>query len=266
MSSSHLPSFLAATAERLQPGATVVAEGAAWRPPFEGVGFTNCAKPALRGGVAGKVGEARPFREAPSSRGMTSFSGSYGAAGSQPPRDELQMIAREAAESLDAQWKTREMSAVAPPTPQPPAAVEPPPEPTSGERLARLLAPSASTAVTPAPNPAPPERFAPIPVRSASVGDALTRLSSGERATGSAALLRDMIATLANRDSATMRALAPPPKPANTTLSPGRFGAASQTRLPAPNPEAGRGEVSSRAMPTLSGSTLPKPLPTKKQG
>lgn len=266
MSSAHLPSFLAATAERLQPGAAVVAEGVAWRPPFEGAGFTNCVKPALRGGVAGKAGDLRPMREAPSTRGMAAFSGSYGAAASQPGRDDLQMIAREAAESLDAQWRTREMSAVAAPTPQPAAPVEPPPEPTSGERLARLLAPSESTAVTPAPGPAPTERFAAIPTRKASVDDALSRLGGGARGTGSAALLRDMIATLANRDSATMRALAPPPKPSNTTLSPGRPGAVSQSRLPAPNPDAGRGEVSSMAMPKLSGSTLSKPLPTKKQG
>lgn len=278
MSSSHIPSFLAATAERLQAGASVVAEGVAWKPPFEGAGFTSCVKPALRGGVTGKIGETRPVREAPVTRSVGAFAttanptlGSLEALSAESIGDRGRMgaFAREAASALDEQWKTREIAVkVAPITPEPVPEPhrEPVPEPTSGERLQRLLAPSESTAVTPAPSPVLPERFAPIPTRTATVDEALTRLGGApNRGTGSAALLRDMIATLANRDSATMRALSPPPKPANTSLaSEGRPGSVSQTKSPPPLPP----RASSRSMPKLPEAPLAPgkgALPTPKK-
>lgn len=267
MSSSHIPSFLAATAERLQPGASVVAEGVPWKPPFEGAGFTSCLKPALRGGVTGKLGESRPLREGASTRNVAAFAnglnptlGSLEAIPADAGRSRLGDLAKEAASALDEQWKMREVAAKAAAVlPEP--APEPAPEPTSGERLQRLLAPSESTAVTPAPSAPPTERFAPIPNRTATVDDALSRLGGApNKGTGSAALLRDMIATLANRDSATMRALSPPPKPANTTLAPPpRTGAVSQTKTPPPLPS----RPSSRSMQALPGGKAPLP-PAKK--
>lgn len=269
MTSSHIPSFLAATAERLQPVTNVVPEGVPWRPPFEGAGFTSCVKPSLRGGVTGKAGEARPVREGASTRSMASLGGSGNptlgslvALSGDPGQSRFGDLAREAASTLDEQWKTRELAAKAPPTFVEPTP-EPVPEPGSGERLQRLLAPSESTAVTPPPAAAPLERFAPIPTRTASVDDALSRLGgTPNRGSGSAALLRDMIATLANRDSATMRALSPPPKPSNTSLLPtARAGATTQTKMPPPLP------TSSQSMPKLPerlGTPGKAPLPPKR--
>jgi hypothetical protein len=281
MSTSHLPSFLAAAAERLQAGSAVVGEGVAWRPPFEGAGFTSCVKPALRGGVAGKLGEGRPARELPGTRPMPAFAAAGQAtpvnpaalpgAGASGQRNLVSDLAGDAASVLDEQWKTREMASVSLATvhpPEPPAA----PEPNSAEKIAALLAPTAFGALTAAPAPTddpvavPAERFAAVAPRSASLDDALARLGAApSRGTGSAALLRDMIATLANRDSATMRALSPPPKPSNTTLTPTDLKRlTSQTKMPPPLPAGARSGASSKGMPKLPSAGAP-PLPSRKR-
>ena len=277
MSTSHLPSFLAAAAERLQAGSAVVGEGVAWRPPFEGAGFTSCVKPALRGGVSGKLGEGRALREVPGTRPMPSFAAAGQAtpvnpaalsgAGLSSQRNLISDLAGDAASVLDEQWKTREMAAISLSTvhpPEPPAA----PEPNSAEKIAALLAPTEFGALTAAPAPTddpvavPTERFAAVAPRPASVDDALARLGAApSRGTGSAALLRDMIATLANRDSATMRALSPPPKPSNTTLTPTDLKRlTSQTKMAPPVPARARSGASSKGMPKLP-AAVPPPLP-----
>ena len=275
MSSAYLPSFLTATAERLQPGAAVVADGVAWRPPFEGAGFTSCVKPALRGGVSGRQSDGR--REVSGSRPSPAF----GASGQSTPvnpaalsgpglsqaRNLVLDLAGDAASVLDEQWKTREMAAIASAVVQAtePAVAE---APKSSEQLAALLAPAevssltAPPAATGEPVAVPKERFATVAPRTASVDDALARLGTAQsRGTGSAALLREMIATLANRDSATMRALSPPPKPSNTTLTPTDLNRlTSQTKMPPPLPAGARSGASSKGMPKLP-SASPPPLP-----
>ena len=275
MSSAYLPSFLTATAERLQPGAAVVADGVAWRPPFEGAGFTSCVKPALRGGVSGRQSDGR--REVSGSRPSPAF----GASGQSTPvnpaalsgpglsqaRNLVLDLAGDAASVLDEQWKTREMAAIASAVVQAPepAVAE---APKSSEQLAALLAPAevssltAPPAATGEPVAVPTERFATVAPRTASVDDALARLGTAQsRGTGSAALLREMIATLANRDSATMRALSPPPKPSNTTLTPTDLKRlTSQTKMPPPLPAGARSGASSKGMPKLP-SASPPPLP-----
>ena len=277
MSTTHLPSFLAATAERLQPGAAVVADGVAWRPPFEGAGFTSCVKPALRGGVSGKLGEGRAGREVLGTRPMPSLAAAGQAtpvnpaalsgAGLSSPRNLVSDLAGDAASVLDEQWKTREMAAIslaAVQPPEPPAASEP----KSGEKIAALLAPTEFGALTAAPAPTddpvavPTERFAAVAPRTASVDDALARLGAApSRGTGSAALLRDMIATLANRDSATMRALSPPPRPSNTTLTATDLNRlTSQTKMAPPLSAGARSGASSKGMPKLP-AAVPPPLP-----
>jgi hypothetical protein len=71
-------------------------------------------------------------------------------------------------------------------------------------------------------------------------------------------LLREMIATLANRDSATMRALSPPPKPSNTTQSPADLNRrTSQTKMPPPLPAGARSGASSKGMPKLPAASGP---------
>ena len=277
MSTSHLPSFLAAAAERLQAGSAVVGEGVAWRPPFEGAGFTSCVKPALRGGVSGKLGEGRAVRELAGTRPMPIFAAAGQAtpvnptalpgAGLSSARNLVSDLAGDAASVLDEQWKTREMAAVSLATVQP---AEPPAasEPKSGEQIAALLAPTEIGALTAAPAPTadpvavPTERFAAVAPRTASVDDALARLGAApSRGTGSAALLRDMIATLANRDSATMRALSPPPRPSNTTLTPTDLNRlTSQTKMAPPLPAGARSGASSKGMPKLP-AAVPPPLP-----
>lgn len=276
MTSAHLPSFLNATAERLQPGAAVVADGVAWRPPFEGAGFTSCVKPALRGGVSGRQSEGRSQREVSGTRPWpaTTASGqstpvnpaALAGVGLSNGRNLVTDLAGDAASVLDEQWKTREMAAIASAVvqaPEPAAAAQP----KSSEQLAALLAPADVSSLmappTPAgePAPVPSERFATVAPRTASVDDALVRLGAApSRETGSAALLREMIATLANRDSATMRALSPPPKPSNTTLAPTDLNRlTSQTKMPPPLPAGARSGASSKGMPKLpaSGSPLP---------
>lgn len=279
MSSAYLPSFLTATAERLQPGAAVVADGVAWRPPFEGAGFTSCVKPALRGGVSGRQSDGR--REVSGSRPSPAF----GASGQSTPvnpaalsgpglsqaRNLVLDLAGDAASVLDEQWKTREMAAIASAVVQAtePAVAE---APKSSEQLAALLAPAevssltAPPAATGEPVAVPKERFATVAPRTASVDDALARLGTAQsRGTGSAALLREMIATLANRDSATMRALSPPPKPSNTTLTPTDLNRlTSQTKMPPPLPAGARSGASSKGMPKLPAAGA-SPLPTKKR-
>lgn len=281
MSLAHLPSFLAATAERLQPGAAVVADGVAWIPPFEGAGFTSCVKPALRGGVSGRLGEGRAVREGAGTRPMPSFAAAGQAtpvnpaalsgAGLSQARNLVLDLAGDAASVLDEQWKTREMAAISLASVQPP---EPPaaPEPNAGEQIAALLAPTEIGALTAAPAPTddplhlPTERFAAVAPRAASVDDALARLGAApSRGTGSAALLREMIATLANRDSATMRALSPPPKPANTTLTPTDLNrSTSQTKIPPTLPASARSGASSKGMPKLPAAGTPA-LPSRKR-
>lgn len=281
MSTTHLPSFLAATAERLQPGAAVVADGVAWRPPFEGAGFTSCVKPALRGGVSGKLGEGRSAREVPGTWPMASFDAAGQATPVNPAalsgpglsqaRNLVLDLAGDAASVLDEQWKTREMAAIASAVVQAPepAVAE---APKSSEQLAALLAPAevssltAPPAATGEPVAVPTERFATVAPRTASVDDALARLGTAQnRGTGSAALLREMIATLANRDSATMRALSPPPKPSNTTLTPTDLNRlTSQTKMPPPLPASARSGASSKGMPKLPASGSP-PLPAKRR-
>lgn len=277
MSSAYLPSFLTATAERLQPGAAVVADGVAWRPPFEGAGFTSCVKPALRGGVSGRQSDGR--REVSGSRPSPAFA----AAGQSPPvnpaalsgpglsqaRNLVLDLAGDAASVLDEQWKTREMAAIASAVVQAtePAVAEAE-APKSSEQLAALLAPAEVSSLTAPPAPTgepvavPTERFATVAPRTASVDDALARLGTAQsRGTGSAALLREMIATLANRDSATMRALSPPPKPSNTTLTPTDLNRlTSQTKMPPPLPAGARSGASSKGMPKLPAAS-PPPLP-----
>ena len=281
MSSAYLPSFLTATAERLQPGAAVVADGVAWRPPFEGAGFTSCVKPALRGGVSGRQSEGRGQREVLGTRPSPAFA----AAGQSTPvnpaalsgpglsqaRNLVLDLAGDAASVLDEQWKTREMAAIASAVVQAPepAVAE---APKSSEQLAALLAPAevssltAPPAATGEPVAVPTERFATVAPRTASVDDALARLGTAQsRGTGSAALLREMIATLANRDSATMRALSPPPKPSNTTLTPTDLKRlTSQTKMPPPLPAGARSGASSKGMPKLPAAGA-SPLPTKKR-
>ena len=275
MSSAYLPSFLTATAERLQPGAAVVADGVAWRPPFEGAGFTSCVKPALRGGVSGRQSDGR--REVSGSRPSPAF----GASGQSTPvnpaalsgpglsqaRNLVLDLAGDAASVLDEQWKTREMAAIASAVVQAPEPAEAE-APKSSEQLAALLAPAdvssltAPPAATGEPVAVPKERFATVAPRTASVDDALARLGTAQsRGTGSAALLREMIATLANRDSATMRALSPPPKPSNTTLTPTDLNRlTSQTKMPPPLPAGARSGASSKGMPKLPAAS-PPPLP-----
>ena len=275
MSSAYLPSFLTATAERLQPGAAVVADGVAWRPPFEGAGFTSCVKPALRGGVSGRQSDGR--REVSGSRPSPAF----GASGQSTPvnpaalsgpglsqaRNLVLDLAGDAASVLDEQWKTREMAAIASAVVQAPEPAEAE-APKSSEQLAALLAPAEVSSLTAPPAPTgepvavPTERFATVAPRTASVDDALARLGTAQsRGTGSAALLREMIATLANRDSATMRALSPPPKPSNTTLTPTDLKRlTSQTKMPPPLPAGARSGASSKGMPKLP-SASPPPLP-----
>ena len=275
MSSAYLPSFLTATAERLQPGAAVVADGVAWRPPFEGAGFTSCVKPALRGGVSGRQSDGR--REVSGS----SPSPAFVASGQSPPvnpaalsgpglsqaRNLVLDLAGDAASVLDEQWKTREMAAIASAVVQAPEPAEAE-APKSSEQLAALLAPAevssltAPPAATGEPVAVPKERFATVAPRTASVDDALARLGTAQsRGTGSAALLREMIATLANRDSATMRALSPPPKPSNTTLTPTDLNRlTSQTKMPPPLPAGARSGASSKGMPKLPAAS-PPPLP-----
>jgi hypothetical protein len=144
--------------------------------------------------------------------------------------------------------------------------------PKSSEQLAALLAPAevssltAPPAATGEPVAVPTERFATVAPRTASVDDALARLGTAQsRGTGSAALLREMIATLANRDSATMRALSPPPKPSNTTLTPTDLNRlTSQTKMPPPLPAGARSGASSKGMPKLPAAGA-SPLPTKKR-
>jgi len=281
MSTSHLPSVLAAAAERLQAGSAVVGEGVAWRPPFEGAGFTSCVKPALRGGVSGKLGEGRSAREVPGTRPTPTFVAPGQAtpvnpialpgAGLSSARNLVSDLAGDAASVLDEQWKTREMASISVatvPPPEPPAAQEP----NSAEKIAALLAPTEFSALTAAPAPTadpvavPTERFAAVAPRTASVDDALARLGAApSRGAGSAALLRDMIATLANRDSATMRALSPPPKPSNTTLAPTDLKRlTSQTKMPPPLPAGARSGASSKGMPKLPSAGAP-PLSGKKR-
>ncbi len=275
MSSAYLPSFLTATAERLQPGAAVVADGVAWRPPFEGAGFTSCVKPALRGGVSGRQSDGR--REVSGSRPSPSFVASgqstpvnpaaLSGPGLSQARNLVLDLAGDAASVLDEQWKTREMAAIASAVVQAPepAVAE---EPKSSEQLAALLAPAEVSSLTAPPAAAgepvavPTERFATVAPRTASVDDALARLGTAQsRGTGSAALLREMIATLANRDSATMRALSPPPKPSNTTLTPTDLNRlTSQTKMPPPLPAGARSGASSKGMPKLPAAS-PPPLP-----
>ena len=275
MSSAYLPSFLTATAERLQPGAAVVADGVAWRPPFEGAGFTSCVKPALRGGVSGRQSDGR--REVSGSRPSPAFVASGQSTSVNPAalsgpglsqaRNLVLDLAGDAASVLDEQWKTREMAAIASAVVQAtePAVAE---EPKSSEQLAALLAPAevssltAPPAATGEPVAVPKERFATVAPRTASVDDALARLGTAQsRGTGSAALLREMIATLANRDSATMRALSPPPKPSNTTLTPTDLNRlTSQTKMPPPLPAGARSGASSKGMPKLPAAS-PPPLP-----
>ena len=277
MSSAYLPSFLTATAERLQPGAAVVADGVAWRPPFEGAGFTSCVKPALRGGVSGRQSEGRGQREVLGTRPSPAFAAAgqstpvnpaaLSGAGLSQARNLVLDLAGDAASVLDEQWKTREMAAIASAVVQAPepAVAE---APKSSEQLAALLAPSevssltAPPAATGEPVAVPTERFATVASRTASVDDALARLGTAQsRGTGSAALLREMIATLANRDSATMRALSPPPKPSNTTLTPTDLKRlTSQTKMPPPLPAGARSGASSKGMPKLP-SASPPPLP-----
>lgn len=279
MSSAYLPSFLTATAERLQPGAAVVADGVAWRPPFEGAGFTSCVKPALRGGVSGRQSDGR--REVSGSRPSPAF----GASGQSTPvnpaalsgpglsqaRNLVLDLAGDAASVLDEQWKTREMAAIASAVVQAPEPAEAE-APKSSEQLAALLAPAEVSSLTAPPAPTgepvavPTERFATVAPRTASVDDALARLGTAQsRGTGSAALLREMIATLANRDSATMRALSPPPKPSNTTLTPTDLNRlTSQTTMPPPLPAGARSGASSKGMPKLPAAGA-SPLPTKKR-
>ena len=281
MSTTHLPSFLAATAERLQPGAAVVADGVAWRPPFEGAGFTSCVKPALRGGVSGRQSDGRGQREVSGIRPWPAFVASGQAtpvnpaalsgAGLSQARNLVLDLAGDAASVLDEQWKTREMAAIASAVVQAPEPAETE-APKSSEQLAALLAPSevssltAPPAATGEPVAVPTERFAAVAPRTASVDDALARLGAApSRGTGSAALLRDMIATLANRDSATMRALSPPPKPSNTTLTPTDLQrSTSQTKMPPPLPAGARSGASSKGMPKLPAAGA-SPLPTKKR-
>ena len=283
MSTSHLPSFLAATAERLQPGAAVVGEGVPWHPPFEGAGFTSCVKPALRGGVSGKLGEGRVARDGVGSRMTLSFAAAGQATptnpaaipgvGLSPARNLVSDLAGDAASVLDEQWKTREMASIQP-APEPeqtfaPAPAQPfAPAPNSSQQIAALLAPTEFGAQMVAPAPTddpvhlPTERFAAVAPRTASVDEALARLGAApNRGASSAALLRDMIATLANRDSATMRALSPPPKPSNTTLTPTDLNRlTSQTKMPPPVPAAARSGASSKGMPELPAAG-PPPLP-----
>ena len=281
MSSAYLPSFLTATAERLQPGAAVVADGMAWRPPFEGAGFTSCVKPALRGGVSGRQSEGRGQREVLGTRPSPAFVASGQATPVNPAalsgpglsqaRNLVLDLAGDAASVLDEQWKTREMAAIASAVVQAPepAVAE---APKSSEQLAALLAPAevssltAPPAATGEPVAVPTERFATVAPRTASVDDALARLGTAQsRGTGSAALLREMIATLANRDSATMRALSPPPKPSNTTLTPTDLNRlTSQTKMPPPLPAGARSGASSKGMPKLPAAGA-SPLPTKKR-
>jgi hypothetical protein len=176
-------------------------------------------------------------------------------------------LAGDAASVLDEQWKTREMAAIASAVVQAtePAVAE---APKSSEQLAALLAPAevssltAPPAATGEPVAVPTERFATVAPRTASVDDALARLGTAQsRGTGSAALLREMIATLANRDSATMRALSPPPKPSNTTLTPTDLNRlTSQTKMPPPLPAGARSGASSKGMPKLPAAS-PPPLP-----
>jgi len=272
MSSAYLPSFLTATAERLQPGAAVVADGVAWRPPFEGAGFTSCVKRALRGGVSGRQSDGR--REVSGSRPSPSFVASgqstpvnpaaLSGPGLSQARNLVLDLAGDAASVLDEQWKTREMAAIASAVVQAPepAVAE---EPKSSEQLAALLAPAEVSSLTAPPAAAgepvavPTERFATVAPRTASVDDALARLGTAQsRGTGSAALLREMIATLANRDSATMRALSPPPKPSNTTLTPTDLNRlTSQTKMPPPLPAGARSGASSKGMPKFPASGPP---------
>ena len=272
MSTSHLPSFLAAAAERLQAGSAVVGEGVAWRPPFEGAGFTSCVKPALRGGVTGKLGEGRVARES---------AGTYAAplvptAGQAAPADPAVLpgvavssarnivsdLAGDAASVLDEQWKTREMAAIALASVQ---ATQPPPEPdpTSRERIAALLAPpegsDAAETVPAEPAPATMGRFAAVVARTASVEDSLSRLGAvPSRGAGSAELLREMIATLANRDSTTMRSISPPPRPANTAQTRTEVERLTSLRkMPPPLPaSAGSGSVS-QTKPTVPNPAIP---------
>ncbi len=279
MSTSHLPSFLAATAERLQPGAAVVGEGVPWHPPFEGAGFTSCVKPALRGGVSGKRGEGRVARDGAGIRPTSSFAAAGQAtptnpaaipgAGLSQARNLVSDLAGDAASVLDEQWKTREMASIQPaPEPEPEQPFSP--APNSSQQIAALLAPN--LVVEPAEEgpdrlaPVPTERFGPILPRAASVDDALARLGAApNRGASSAALLRDMIATLANRDSATMRALSPPPKPSNTTLTPTDLKRlTSQTKMPPPLPAGARSGASSKGMPKLPAASGP-PLSGKKR-
>lgn len=281
MSSAYLPSFLTATAERLQPGAAVVADGVAWRPPFEGAGFTSCVKPALRGGVSGRQSDGRGQREVSGIRPSPAFVASGQSTPANPAalsgtglsqaRNLVLDLAGDAASVLDEQWKTREMAAIASAVVQAPEPAETE-APKSSEQLAALLAPAEVSSLTAPPAPTgepvavPTERFATVAPRTASVDDALARLGTAQsRGTGSAALLREMIATLANRDSATMRALSPPPKPSNTTLTPTDLKRlTSQTKMPPPLPAGARSGASSKGMPKLSAAGA-SPLPTKKR-
>jgi hypothetical protein len=180
-------------------------------------------------------------------------------------------LAGDAASVLDEQWKTREMAAIASAVvqaPEPAVAVAVAEAPKSSEQLAALMAPAELSSLTAPPAPTgepvavPTERFATVAPRTASVDDALARLGAApSRGAGSAALLRDMIATLANRDSATMRALSPPPKPSNTTLTPTDLKRlTSQTKMPPPLPAGARSGASSKGMPKLP-SASPPPLP-----
>jgi len=287
MTTAHLPSFLAATAERLQPGAAVVGEGVPWHPPFEGAGFTSCVKPTLRGGVSGKLGEGRVSRDGVGSRMTLSFAAAgqatptnpaaIPAVGLSPARNLVSDLAGDAASALDEQWKTREMASIQPsPEPEQPFAPAPAPEqpfapaPNSSQQIAALLAPTptgGASEVTADPlSPVPTERFGPMLPRAANVDDALARLGAApNRGASSAALLRDMIATLANRDSATMRALSPPPKPSNTSLTPTDLRRlASQTKMPPPLPAGARSGASSKGMPKLPAASAP-PLSGKKR-
>jgi hypothetical protein len=249
----------------------------AWRPPFEGAGFTSCVKPALRGGVSGRQSEGRGQREVLGTRPSPAFVASGQATPVNPAalsgpglsqaRNLVLDLAGDAASVLDEQWKTREMAAIASAVVQAPepAVAE---APKSSEQLAALLAPAevssltAPPAATGEPVAVPTERFATVAPRTASVDDALARLGTAQsRGTGSAALLREMIATLANRDSATMRALSPPPKPSNTTLTPTDLNRlTSQTKMPPPLPAGARSGASSKGMPKLPAAS-PPPLP-----
>ena len=285
MSSAYLPSFLTATVERLQPGAAVVADGVPWRPPFEGAGFTSCVKPALRGGVSGRQSEGRGQREMLGTRPSPAFAAAGQSTAVNPAalsgpglgqaRNLVLDLAGDAASVLDEQWKTREMAAIASAVvqaPEPAVAVAVAEAPKSSEQLAALMAPAELSSLTAPPAPTgepvavPTERFATVAPRTASVDDALARLGAApSRGTGSAALLRDMIATLANRDSATMRALSPPPKPSNTTLTPTDLKRlTSQTKMPPPLPAGARSGASSKGMPKLPSAGAP-PLPSRKR-